>query len=259
MEHLISSAIIDRYFAKLKAYLKIDCAIVGSGPSGLICGYYLAKAGYKTAIFERRLKPGGGITGGAMLFNEIVFPSSLIEFLTQFGIRTARVSGTDDFVTADSVEVASALTYQAVHAGAVIFNGICVEDLLMKEGRIAGLVINWNEVLQNGLHVDPLMIESKTVLDAGGHDAELTAKFARKAGIKLKTKTGGIMGEKPMWAEEGEKSTVDNTSSVFPGLFVSGMAANGVHGSFRMGPIFGGMIYSGQKAAELIIEELERI
>lgn len=129
----------------------------------------------------------------------------------------------------------------------------------MKEGRIAGLVINWNEVLQNGLHVDPLMIESKTVLDAGGHDAELTAKFARKAGIKLKTKTGGIMGEKPMWAEEGEKSTVDNTSSVFPGLFVSGMAANGVHGSFRMGPIFGGMIYSGQKAAELIIEELERI
>lgn len=259
MEHLITSAIIDRYFAKLKANLKLDCAIVGSGPSGLVCGYCMAKAGYKVAIFERRLKPGGGITGGAMLFNEIVFPTTLNDFLAEFGIRATRVPGTDDFVTTDSVEVASALTYQAVHAGAVIFNGICVEDLLMKEGRIAGLVINWNEVLQNGLHVDPLMIEAKTVLDAGGHDAELTAKFARKAGVKLKTKTGGIMGEKPMWAEEGEKSTIDNTSSVFPGLFVSGMAANGVHGSFRMGPIFGGMIYSGQKAAELIIEELERI
>ncbi|HOK04742.1 MAG TPA: hypothetical protein PLN24_05785, partial [Victivallales bacterium] len=85
-----------------------------------------------------------------------------------------------------------------------------------------------------------------------------TAKFAKKAGIKLNTKTGSIIGEKPMWAEEGEKSTIENTAEVFPGLFVSGMAANSVFGSFRMGPIFGGMIYSGLKAAELIISSLEQ-
>jgi thiamine thiazole synthase len=34
------------------------------------------------------------------------------------------------------------------------------------------------------------------------------------------------------------------------------MAANAVHGSFRMGPIFGGMFFSGRKAAQLILEEL---
>ncbi len=259
MEYAVTKAIIDRYFAKLQEHLRIDCAIVGSGPSGLVCAYDLARAGRKVAIFERRLKPGGGITGGAMLFNEIVFPESLRDILDGFGIRLHGVEGCPEIVTADSVEVSAALTYHAVHAGAVLFNGIAVEDLVIKNDRIAGVVVNWNEVLENGLHVDPLIVEAKTVLDAGGHNAELTAKIAKKAGIKLRTKTGGIMGEKPMWVEEGERSTIENTSCVYPGLFVSGMAANGVHGSFRMGPIFGGMIYSGMKAAELILQDLESL
>lgn len=257
MEAAISKAIIERYFNKLLSNLKLDCAIVGSGPSGLVCAYALAKAGRKVALFEKRLKPGGGITGGAMLFNEIVLPESLSDFLDEMGIRHRPVPDDSELLVCDSIEVSSALTYQAVHAGASIFNGISVEDLIYKDKRVCGVVINWTEVLENGLHVDPLMIEAKTVLDAGGHHAELTAKFARKAGIKLKTETGGIMGEKPMWAEEGEKSTIENTAEAFPGLFVSGMAANGVYGSFRMGPIFGGMIYSGLKVSELIISSLE--
>jgi thiamine thiazole synthase len=35
------------------------------------------------------------------------------------------------------------------------------------------------------------------------------------------------------------------------------MAANGVSGSFRMGPIFGGMLRSGKKVAQLICTKLE--
>ena len=59
-----------------------------------------------------------------------------------------------------------------------------------------------------------------------------------------------------MNVELGEQTTVENTKEIYPGLFVSGMAANGVSGSFRMGPIFGGMLMSGKKAAELICEKL---
>ncbi len=257
MEAVISKAIIEKYFNKLISNLTIDCAIVGSGPSGLVCAYALAKAGRKVAIFEKNLRPGGGIPGGAMLFNEVIFPDSLSDFLSEMGIRFKHVPDNSDLLSSDSIEVTSALTYRAVNAGANIFNGIIVEDLIYKKGRVAGLVINWGKVIESGLHVDPLMIEAKTVLDAGGHNAELTAKFAKKAGIKLNTETGTIMGEKPMWAEEGEKTTIENTAEVFPGLFVSGMAANAVYGSFRMGPIFGGMIYSGLKASELIISALE--
>ena len=36
------------------------------------------------------------------------------------------------------------------------------------------------------------------------------------------------------------------------------LAANGVYGSARMGPIFGGMLLSGKRAANLILECLKR-
>ena len=59
-----------------------------------------------------------------------------------------------------------------------------------------------------------------------------------------------------MCAEIGERAVVDNTKEVYPGLFVAGMCANAVYGSQRMGPIFGGMLLSGKKAAELILKKL---
>ena len=65
-----------------------------------------------------------------------------------------------------------------------------------------------------------------------------------------------MIGERSLNVELGEQTTVENTKEIYPGLFVSGMAANGVSGSFRMGPIFGGMLMSGKKAAELICEKL---
>ena len=66
------------------------------------------------------------------------------------------------------------------------------------------------------------------------------------------------MGERPMWVERGEEATVGDTKMIYPGLYVSGMAANNVSGGFRMGPIFGGMLKSGRKVAGLILEELGR-
>jgi ribulose 1,5-bisphosphate synthetase/thiazole synthase len=61
------------------------------------------------------------------------------------------------------------------------------------------------------------------------------------------------MGERPMWAEVAEKKVLENTREVYPNLYVCGMAANAVFGGPRMGPIFGGMLLSGKKVAELAI------
>ena len=58
-----------------------------------------------------------------------------------------------------------------------------------------------------------------------------------------------------MEAESGEQQVVENTKEAYPGLFVSGMAANQVFGGYRMGPIFGGMLLSGQKAANDMIKQ----
>jgi thiamine thiazole synthase len=255
MEEKITSAIVERFFAKLRANLSVDVAIVGAGPSGLVAAAHLARAGKKVAIFERTLAPGGGIWGGGMLFNEIVVRDDALEILHDFDVTTAPAG--DGFHTADSVEVAAALIFGAKKAGAAIFNSITVEDIVFKDSRVAGLVVNWTPVNRLTMHVDPLIITAFAVLDGTGHGGEITSLATRKAGIRIDTPSGAVMGEKPMWVESGEASTVENTKRLCPGLYASGMAANNASGGFRMGPIFGGMFLSGAKIARIILEDLD--
>lgn len=253
-EEHISAAIIDSYFSKLKNHLTLDCAIVGAGPSALVAARDLARAGKKVALFERKLAPGGGTWGGGMLFNEIVVQDDALAILDSFAIP--HQSAGNGYHTVDAVALASGLIFGAVTAGAVIFNAISVEDIVFREHAVSGVVVLWTPVEQMKLHVDPLVITARTVLDGTGHPSEIARLASEKAGVRLATETGAIMGEKPMWVDRGEASTVANTRRLAPGLFASGMAANNVSGGFRMGPIFGGMLLSGEKAARLILEEL---
>jgi thiamine thiazole synthase len=55
-----------------------------------------------------------------------------------------------------------------------------------------------------------------------------------------------------MDAEEGESSVVAGVAELYPGLWVSGMSVQAALGGPRMGPIFGGMLLSGRRAAALI-------
>ncbi|MCX8116707.1 MAG: sulfide-dependent adenosine diphosphate thiazole synthase [Desulfobacterota bacterium] len=255
-ERIITQAIVDRYFQKLKENLSLDVAVVGGGPSGLVCSYYLARQGWKVALFERKLSIGGGMWGGGMMFNEIVVQEEGKRVLDEFGIRTLPYG--KGYYTADSVEAVSTLCSKAVQSGVTLFNLISVEDLIIRQNRVEGLVINWTAVEMAQLHVDPLTIEAKRVVDATGHATEVVAILQKKNDVRLLTETGKIVGERSLWAEAAEKDTLANTREVFPGLYVCGMAANATFGSYRMGPIFGGMLLSGEKAASLIAESLRR-
>jgi thiamine thiazole synthase len=190
--------------------------------------------------------------GGGMMFNEIVVQKEAKEILDLFGIRT-RLYKTG-YYTADAVEAVSTICSAAARAGARIFNCISVEDVMIREGRVIGLVITWSPLEMTGLHVDPMTIGAKHIIDSTGHATEVLHVIERKADVKLNTPTGGIMGERSMWAEKAERLTLDNTREICPGVYVAGMSANAAFGGPRMGPIFGGMLLSGRKAAELIIE-----
>ena len=254
-ELTISRAITESFMKDFLAAMEVDVAIVGAGPAGMTAAYYLAKKGIKTVIFERGLRPGGGMPGGGMMFNTIVAQAEAKEILDEFDVRTREYE--KGYYIADSIEASSGLCFKAVQAGAKMFNLMTVEDVMIRENdRITGLVLNWSSVDLAGLHVDPLAIRSKVVIDATGHAAEICHIVVNKLGAKLRTESGGILGEKSMWAEVAEKRVMENTKEVYPGLIVAGMAANAVFGTPRMGPIFGGMLLSGKRAAEVALEIL---
>lgn len=255
MEETITGAIVRSFFRKFEDRLAIDVAIVGAGPSGLVAAHDLAKKGLKVAVYESKLAPGGGTWGGGMLMNEVVVQDDAAEILAEFGIRTEPAA--PGYRTLDSVEMASGLIFGARKAGAVIFNAVRVEDVVMHGGAVCGVVINWNPVARLEMHVDPLVVTTRALIDGTGHPSEIVDKVVHKAGVAIDSPTGGILGEKPMWMEDGERTTVINTKRLFPGLYASGMAANNVQGGFRMGPIFGGMIKSGRRVAEIVAKDLD--
>ncbi len=255
MEQIVSAGIVDSYFKKLKENLSLDVAIVGGGPSGLVAAYYLAKENLKVALFEQKLAPGGGMWGGAMMFNEIIVQKEISPILNEFGIDHMPYG--DSHYTLDSVQATSSLIYNASKAGAQIFNCIAIEDVVFHNEKVSGVVVNWAPVYRERMHVDPLVIMAKAVIDGTGHDCNIARTLEHKNNIKLNTKTGKVMGERSLAVEEAERTTVENTKEIYPGLYVSGMASNGVSGGFRMGPIFGGMLLSGKKAAQLITDKLK--
>ena len=252
---IVSRGIVEGYMEELLDYMDMDVAIGGGGPSGLTAGYYLAKAGLKVALFEKKLSMGGGMWGGGMMFNKIVVQEEGKRIMDEMGINCQEYQ--EGYYLADSIESASTICSKACQAGLKIFNLMEIEDVMIKEKGVEGLVINWSPVEMAGLHVDPITLGAKAVIDATGHPCEIVKVLERKMEAHLETKTGGIMGEKSMWADVAEGKIMDNVSQVYPGLYVTGMAANAVHGSPRMGPIFGGMLLSGEKVAEILIEKLK--
>ncbi len=248
-EITITRAIIEEYTKKLLEGIICDVAIVGGGPAGLTASYYLAKSGFKVSLFEKKLSLGGGIWGGGMMFNKIIVQKEAISILDEFDIDYRKY---DEYhFVVDAIELASGLIYKACKAGVKIFNLISIEDVMIKEGKVCGLVVNWSPVSISNLHVDPVTIGCKAVVDATGHDASVCEVVAKKTG-ELKVK-----GEGYMWASKGEQMVVENTGKVYPGLYVAGMSVSAVFGLPRMGPIFGGMLLSGKKVAEIICNDLK--
>lgn len=246
----ISRAILGEFSKWFEEYITSDVIVIGGGPSGLIAGRDLARAGFKTLIVESNNYLGGGFWIGGYLMNTLTFRAPAQEVLDEIKIPYKEVK--KGLFTADGPNACSKLISSTCDSGAKILNMTKVDDVVYRDGRVNGVVINWTPVSalpRQITCVDPISLESKVVIDATGHDACVCRTLEKRNIIKMSN-----FG--PMNVVGSEDLIVERTGEIHPGLVITGMAVSTVYGIPRMGPTFGGMLLSGKKAAEVVCQSL---
>ncbi|MEG0035598.1 MAG: FAD-dependent oxidoreductase, partial [Oscillospiraceae bacterium] len=155
-------------------------AIVGAGPAGLSCAYYLAIDGYKVTVFEKQEKLGGMLTMGIPSFRlEKDVIGAEIDILREMGVEfKTGVEVGRDVTLAQLREQDYKAFYLAIGAQAGRKLGIDGEDAA---GVIAG--VDFLRAVNLGKNV---VTEGKVLVIGGGNVAIDVARTA------LRTKAGTV-------------------------------------------------------------------
>ncbi len=250
-ESEVTRAIVSGFARDFEEYIESDVIIIGGGPSGLMAARDLGHKGVKVLVIEQNNYLGGGFWLGGYLMNKNTFRAPSQKILDELGCKYEEAS--PGLYMADGPHACSSLIKGACDAGVKIINMTQFDDVVFRDGKVAGAVINWtpvNALPHNITCVDPIAIEGKIVLDATGHDACVVQSLAKRRLVE-------IPGMSPMWVERSEEAVVEKTGYYFPGLYLSGMSVSTAYGLPRMGPTFGGMLLSGRKVADDIVKGLK--
>lgn len=160
---------------KLHDYGK-PIAIVGSGPAGLSCAYYLAADGYKVTVFEKEEKLGGMMTLGIPSFRlEKDIVEAEIDVLRQMGVEfKCGVEVGKDVTLSDLRKQGFEAFYIAIGAQAGRKLGI--------EGEGANGVITGVDLLRNVNLGKGEKLSGKVIVIGGGNVAIDVARTATRIG-----------------------------------------------------------------------------
>jgi thiamine thiazole synthase len=249
----VTRAVTRAWWQQFDQMIQSEVLIVGAGPSGLCCAWNLGRRGIRAVVVEQANHLGGGFWNGGYLANKAAIRRPAEQILEE--LRVPIFDAGQGINLCDPPHATAALICGCYGAGVRFLNLTVVRDVIWRENRLDGLVVNWAPLYAmpaNTAHVDPIGLESHVVVDATGHDAAVVNMLAKR-NICPKPPGNGAM-----WIEESEEEVVKRTGEYLPNLWICGLAVAAVHGTPRMGPAFGAMLLSGERAAEQIAGRLRR-
>jgi len=164
----VTKAIVSSFSRQFEDYIESEVIIVGGGPSGLVAGRELGKAGVKVLIIDRNNYLGGGFWIGGYFMNKLTLRAPAQEILDELNVPYSVVS--EGLYVADAPYACSKLIGAACDAGVKFLQLTLMEDLVVRENnRVAGVVVNWSPIAYLPKEVsalDPVPLETKVVIDA---------------------------------------------------------------------------------------------
>ena len=252
-EVVITRAIAKEFHEVLDDRAESDVIIIGAGPAGLTASRELSNMGYKVLVIEQNNYLGGGYWLGGYMMNPVTVREPAQKFWDELGVPYKKVA--EGLYLTPGPHAVSKLIGAACDSGVKFLQLTKFDDLVLKNGRVAGIVVNWMPVSalpRNITCVDPIALEAKIVVDASGHDSVAVKRLVDRGLAEWK-------GMEPMHVNDGEEHVVNKTGQIYPGLVAAGMSVTETYGLARMGPTFGSMLYSGKKAAQIVAEKLKEL
>ncbi|MGC9449980.1 MAG: FAD-dependent oxidoreductase [Oceanipulchritudo sp.] len=175
-------------------------AIVGAGPAGLSCAYFLARLGYRPVVFEAESRPGGMLVQTIPAYRlprETV--AREIRMLEQMGvdIRTRQRLGSD--FTLQSLKEDG---YESVFLGIGIPGGVKLEI----PGAAGPWAVDGLSFLREYNERGSVPVGKKVVVVGGGNCATDTARTALRLGAEVSMVYRRSQAEMPAYAEEIEQA-----------------------------------------------------
>lgn len=168
----------EKVIPKVDGEFSEKIAVIGGGPAGLSCAYYLAEKGYRPTVFEREARPGGMLMNGIPSFRlEKDVVEAEIDILRELGVEfRCGVEVGKDVTIAQLREQG----YQSFYVAAGLQSG---GKLNIPGGDADGVMAGIDFMRQVNLH-EKKTLSGKVVVIGGGNIGADVARTAVRCGAE---------------------------------------------------------------------------
>ena len=168
----------EKVIPKVDGEFSEKIAVIGGGPAGLSCAYYLAEKGYRPTVFEREARPGGMLMNGIPSFRlEKDVVEAEIDILRELGVEfRCGVEVGKDVTIAQLREQG----YQSFYVAVALQSG---GKLNIPGGDADGVMAGIDFMRQVNLH-EKKTLSGKVVVIGGGNIGADVARTAVRCGAE---------------------------------------------------------------------------